>query len=208
MGYKGIIDSFEPIEYSKTKDITSYEKLMLYAVNELVKKNVPLTFNYICIASFKLFPEKFCCDEEFKEFPSVDRLNRTYVHLKYVKKGKSYIAGTMKEGFALTTYGKAMAAEVKALINGTEIDESIKPVPVDAHKKGNSQYYKIIDSEGFKKYLDSKTIDLKYLWKFFDVAPFTKMKKIKDSLELIAQYAEENNNRECVNYVKNLVKMI
>ena len=208
MGYKKIIDGFMPIEYSKTKDITSYEKLMLYAANELAKNNVPLTFNYVCIASFKLFPERFCCDEEFKEFPSVDRLNRTYMHLKYVKKGKSYIAGTMKEGFTLTTYGKAMAAEVEALINGTEIDKTIKPVPVDAHKKGNSQYYKFIESEGFRTYLENKTIDLKHIWKFFDVAPFTKTKKIKENLELIAQYAEENDNRECVDYTKNLVKML
>ena len=208
MGYKTIIDGFQPIEYSKTKDITSYEKLMLYAAEELEKNNVPLTFNYVCIASFKLFPERFCCDEEFKEFPSVDRLNRTYMHLKYVKKGKSYITGTMKEGFALTTFGRAMAKEVEALINGTEIDKSVKPVPVDAHKKGNSQYYKFIESESYKQYLETKNINLKYMWKFFDVAPYTKIKKIKDNLELILQYAQEKNDQGCVSFISNLKKMI
>lgn len=208
MSYKDFIDNLKPVEYSKIKDITSYEKLMLYATNELEKNSVPLTFNYICIASFKLFPDKFCCDEEFKEFPSIDRLNRTYMHLKYVKKGKSYIAGTMKEGFALTKLGKAMAAEVESLINSTKIDESIKPIPVDSHKKGSSQYYSFIEDIGFKEYLENKSINLKHLWRFFDVAPFTKTKIIQDNLELILKYAEKLKNQECIDYVKNLKKMI
>ena len=113
MSYKEIINKLKPFEYSKYKNISSNEKLMIYAAYELEKKHVPLTFNYICIASFKLFPEKFCCDEEFKEFPSVDRLNRTYMHLKYVKKGKPYLAGSVKDGYSITNFGKANALEVE-----------------------------------------------------------------------------------------------
>ncbi|MBR6640974.1 MAG: hypothetical protein IKL08_02120, partial [Clostridia bacterium] len=84
MSYREIINKLKPIEYSKYKDVTSNEKLMIYVASVLEKQNVPLTFNYICIATFKMFPDTFWCDEEFKEFPSIDRLNRTYMHLKYV----------------------------------------------------------------------------------------------------------------------------
>ena len=60
MGYKDIINSLEPIEYSKYKDITSYEKLMIYVAKILEEKKVPLTFNYLCISAFKIFPDAFC----------------------------------------------------------------------------------------------------------------------------------------------------
>ena len=153
MSYKEIINKLKPFEYSKYKNISSNEKLMIYAAYELEKKHVPLTFNYICIASFKLFPEKFCCDEEFKEFPSVDRLNRTYMHLKYVKKGKPYLAGSVKDGYSITNFGKANALEVESIINNSVVDKSIKAPVVDKHKKGyGKDYMDFIESDGYKKY--------------------------------------------------------
>ena len=54
MSYKEIINSYQAIDYSKYKDITSYEKLMLYVARELKKSKVPLTFNYLCVATFKI----------------------------------------------------------------------------------------------------------------------------------------------------------
>jgi len=160
MSYKEIINNLEPFEYSKYRDITSNEKLMIYSAYVLEKKKVPLTFNYICITSFKLFPEKFCCDEEFKEFPSVDRLNRTMMHLKYVKKGKPYLAGSVEDGYTLTSFGKANAIEVESIINNTEVDKTIKAPTVDKHKKGiGGDYLRLKESSDYNIYLETGKID-------------------------------------------------
>ncbi len=209
MSYKEIINKLKPFEYSKYKNISSNEKLMIYAAYELEKKHVPLTFNYICIASFKLFPEKFCCDEEFKEFPSVDRLNRTYMHLKYVKKGKPYLAGSVKDGYSITNFGKANALEVESIINNSVVDKSIKAPVVDKHKKGyGKDYMDFIESDGYKKYQLTGEVDIMFIWKFYNVIPYTQIKFVKNNMEDIKQYATEAKNLECVEFINKALKLL
>lgn len=209
MSYKEIINDLKAIEYSKYRDITSNEKLMIYSAYILEKKKVPLTFNYICVASFKLFPEKFCCDEEFKEFPSVDRLNRTMMHLKYVKKGKPYIAGSVENGYSLTTFGRANAIEVESIINNTEINQNIKAPTVDKHKKGISgDYLKLISTKEYIEFIESGKIDNMFIWKFYNVIPYTQIKFIKENLNIIKQYAKESSDESCITFVEKIEKSI
>ena len=59
------IDRINPQNYS---NVSSREKLVVYAMYFLEKNDIPLLFNYICIASFKLFPERFHFGE-FKQYP-------------------------------------------------------------------------------------------------------------------------------------------
>lgn len=209
MRYRDIINNYKAIEYSKYKDITSYEKLMLYVARELRKSGVPLTFNYLCVATFKFFPDVFCIDEEFKEFPSVDRLNRTLMHLKYVKKGKPFLTGSTKEGYELTALGNSLAEEVEAVINNTKIDKTVKVKAVDAHKKGYSkEYLTFIEGKGYKEYLKSKIIDLMYIWEFYNVTPYTRIKNIIENLKDVRAYAKEEQNDDCINYVDNIIEKL
>lgn len=209
MSYKEIINNLEPFEYSKYRDITSNEKLMIYSAYVLEKKKIPLTFNYICITSFKLFPEKFCCDEEFKEFPSVDRLNRTMMHLKYVKKGKPYLAGSVEDGYTLTSFGKANAIEVESIINNTEVDKTIKAPTVDRHKKGiGGDYLRLKESSDYNIYLETGKIDNMFIWKFYNVIPYTQIKFIKENLITIKQYAKESNDVKCIEFIEKVEETI
>ncbi len=209
MGYKDIINNLKPIEYSKYKDITSYEKLMIYVAKVLEDKKIPLTFNYLCISAFKIFPDAFCCDEEFKEFPSVDRLNRTMMHLKYVKNAKPYIAGSVKTGYEITNMGKSVALQVENIINNTKEDKSIKAPKVDKHKKGFSKdYITFIEGEGYKEYLKTNKINIMYVWEFFKVIPYTQIKSTKENLNNIMEYAKENNDKKCMKYIDEVLKLI
>lgn len=209
MRYKQQIDTLTPFEYSKYANITSNEKLMVYSAYLLEKMHIPLTFNYICIASFKLFPEKFCCDEEFREFPSVDRLNRTMMHLKYVKNGKPYLAGTIENGYSLTSYGKANAIEVESIINNAASDKSIKAPTVDKHKKGiGGDYYRLIKSPEYKKYLETKHVDNMFVWSFYNAIPYTQIKTIKENLLMIRQYAKDLNDTDCLDFINIIEKAI
>lgn len=209
MSYKEKIDILEEYDYSQYKDISSCEKLMIFVAYTLQQKNVPLTFNYLCISSFKMFPEKFCLDEEFKEFPSVDRLNRTYMHLKYVKKGKPYITGTTGEGYKLTSYGVSVAEEVEALLSNSVVDKTITAPSVDQHKKGISKdYSKFKASEGFEKYKSTGNVDLMYIFEFFNVTPYTRMKMIDKNLVDILEYARQFHDLELEDYVDKTIKII
>lgn len=209
MSYREIINKLKPIEYSKYKDVTSNEKLMIYVASVLEKQNVPLTFNYICIATFKMFPDTFWCDEEFKEFPSIDRLNRTYMHLKYVPNGKPYIAGTMKSGFKITSVGKAVAQNVESIIKNGISDSTIKAPPVDMHKKGfDKDYVGFKENQGYKEYEMTGKIDLMKMWSFFGITPYTQIKKTKDNLNNILEYAKNMNDKEFAEYVEKILKML
>lgn len=203
MSFKEIIESFKTIEYSKYKDITSYEKLMLYAASQLEKKGVPLTFNYLCVASYNLFTDVFCLDNEFKNHMSPDRLNRTFMHLKYVKNHMPYIEGTQENGFHITKYGKAMADEVENIIRNGKVDKSISKPVIDLHKKGSLQdYTKFKKSEIYLKFEKENLIDMDLLWKHFNVIPYTLLKKIKTTLDQIADYSNNVNDEKCFECIK------
>jgi len=209
MSYKELIDSFNPIIYSKYVTITSYEKLMLYVALELEDKKIPLTFNYLCISAFKIFPDAFCCDDEFKEFPSIDRLNRTMMHLKYVQKGMPYLAGSIKTGYSITKLGRALAMEVKSVIDNSEVNKTIKAPVVDSHKKGYSRDYLLfIDGLEYRDYLNTNVIDFMYIWKFFKITPFTQIKTTKENLKNILNYAKEKKDKKCIVFVEEVLKKI
>lgn len=209
MSYKDKINSLKEYDYSQYKDISSCEKLMVFVAYTLQKNNVPLTFNYLCISSFKMFPEKFCLDEEFKEFPSVDRLNRTYMHLKYVKKGKPYITGTQAEGYKLTTYGESIAEEVGALLGNSTVDKTISAPPVDKHKKGVSKDYSVFkESEGFEEYKLTGKVDIIHVFEFFNITPYTRIKMVSNYLEDILGYAKQFGDKDLEDYVSKAIEIL
>ena len=161
MTFKDIINNINKIDYSKYSTIKGDGKFIAYTAYRLKELGVPLTFNYLCIAAFKYFPDVLCCDEEFKEFPSVDKLNRAMMHAKYVKNGKPYITGTTEKGYELTSYGKIAALEMESAFNNIKIDKSIKAPVVDQHKKGfGHEYGAFIESDGYKKYLENGIVSL------------------------------------------------
>lgn len=209
MGYKDIINNFEPIDYSKYKNVTSNEKLMLYAARRLEENHIPITFNYLCIATYKIFPDKFCFDEEFKEYPSADRLNRTVMHLNRVKDKKPFLAGSIQNGFSITSRGYALIEEVEAIINNTVIDKSIKAPIVDQHKKGfGKDYIAFISGEGYKKYLETGIVDEMYVWNFYNIIPYTLIKTTKKNLGDVLEYAKEKKDKECIKYIEEVLKRI
>ncbi len=209
MSYKQIIEDLKPFDYSRYSTISSYEKLMVFAAYTLEKLGVPLTFNYICIAAFKLFPDRFCCDEEFSEFPSVDRLNRTMMHLKYVSNGRSALTGSVENGYSLTNLGRANAIEVESIISNTAVDERIKAPIVDKHKKGvGGDYLRMKESDGYKKYLETGEIDKMFVWKFYNATPFTQMKTIRKNISEVAQYADDADDKKCLEFLEKIKEIV
>ena len=217
MKYKYIINNLKSYNYSQYKDITSYEKLMCLAILILKRNNVPLIYKYIYIyvGTYKLFPDKFCLDEEFNEYPNGAILDRTLMHLKYVNKKNStnfilpYITGTLDDGYEITTRGKNTALETEAIINHTPINTCIKTSILEVCKKDFSKtYFEFISSKGFLKYLASKEIDLMHIWEFFNVIPYTELKRVKEELKNIKINAKNNHNNDCIIYVGKVLKMM
>ena len=208
MTYKEIIENIIPYDYSKYKDVSSNEKLGAFVACYLVNKDVPLTFNYLCISMFKMFPDKFCCDEDFKEYPSVDRLNRTLMHMS-ISKTSPILNGTAKNGYQLTNYGKNIGLQVKAIIDNSEIDKTIVAPMVDKYKSAPlADYNKFLDSPGFIKFQNTEIATLDDVWPYFRVIPFTQIAPIKKKLLLIKNKAKEEENLKCVEYIDRIYKLL
>lgn len=208
MLYKEIIENIKAIEYSKYKDVSSNEKLGAYVACYLESKEIPLTFNYLCISMFKMFPDKFCCDEDFKEYPSVDRLNRTLMHMS-ISKTNPILNGSAKNGYILTNYGRALGRQVKMIIENSVLDKNIVAPVVDKYKAApNSDYRKFISSNGFQLFLNTGIASLDDVWPFFRAIPFTQIATIKQKLSLIKIKAKEENDKVCVDYIDRILRLL
>lgn len=201
------IKNIKPIDYPKYASVSSREKLVVYAIDYLAINEIPLTFNNICIATFKLFPEKFYFSEDFKEYPHIEMLNRTILHLR--PKERNYATGSVGQSYALTKVGEEVAREVKAEI---ETGSSKPPVPkkvMDAHKKTDTNdLNKLKKSSIYQTWLNDKSIDDMAIWAFFDVTPFTRLNEIKDNIKSVKTYAKDVDETDVVRFLEDLERMI
>jgi hypothetical protein len=202
--YKDFINSIEPYEYSQYQNVSSRDKLMAYAIYFLYKNNVPLTYSYIVVATYKLFPEIFTVDKEFPNFPDPGKLQLSYMHSKYKQKSKkpAIITGTPKTGFAITKYGISVGKETYSIITNTPLDEKVTYVNTDKSRTGGAlDYNKFIESKLFKEFKETGEIDKNYIWLHFEVTPFTQIRKIQRTLDDIRKYAHSVNDEMCINCI-------
>ena len=208
--YKEIIKNIKPFDYSQYVNISSNEKLAAYACYFLDKEGVPLTFSYICVACFMLFPDKFYFDEEFKEYPHIEKLNRTILHM-HTNSNYRIIVGSVKRGYQLTKAGRILAKQIESDILNQEIDTKIDRQKImDSYKKGVVQdYNKLLKSEFYRiDYATSKDIDFSLLWDFFQVIPYTQIGKIKKYFIDVKNYAKSVNDEVCVDFCENILLKI
>src|SRR3989344_2425188 len=184
------IKRIKPIDYPKYAYVSSREKLVVYAIEYLITKEIPPTFNNICVASFKLFPEKFYFSEDFKEYPHIEMLNRTIMHLR--PKERNYATGSVGQNYALTRVGEEVAKEVKAEIDrGTTKPPAPKKL-MDEHKKTNvNDLNKVKESSVYRTWLNDRKIDDMEIWSFFDVTPYTRLNEVRDFIKSTKTYAKD-----------------
>jgi hypothetical protein len=202
--YRELIKSIKPYIFSQYKDISSNEKLAIYACFYLTERNIPLTFTHICVTSFLMFPEKFYFDDEYKEYPHIEKLNRTILHM-VTNKSNKYLVGSAKTGYKITRNGLIVAKQVESDILGSVADkEVINTKVMDLHKKGHIQEYnKLINSDYYTSYSVDSEVKLDFIWSFFMVIPYTQINKINRILTSIENYANSIDDQKCLNFIRN-----
>lgn len=202
--YADLIKSLKPVPFDKYSAVSSREKLVVYTISYLKDKEIPLSFNNICIATFKLFPEKFYFSEEFSEFPHIEMLNRTILHLRPIE--RNYAAGSVRSGYELTPLGEEVARQVKIQIEHGTSPSTTSVKVMDPHKKtSENDLRKVIGSDAYKLWLENSKVDEMKLWEFFGVTPYTQIEKNKSFVKETRDYAMskgENKVVEFLNYIK------
>lgn len=205
--YSDFIKNIEPINYSKYSNVSSREKLVVYAIDYLNDNDIPPTFNNICIATFRLFPEKFYFSEDFKEYPHIEMLNRTILHLR--PKERNYATGSVGQNYALTKVGEEISREVRAEIASGMKKTTAPKKLMDEHKKTNlNDLNKVKRSPIFETWLTEGKIDDMEIWSFFDSTPFTRINEHKEFVKTTKSYAKDVKDLDVVRFLEELERML
>ena len=191
------INSYDLTQYS---NVSSREKLVAYSIKYMDDNDIATSFNNLCIVTFKLFPEKFFFCEDFKEYPHIEMLNRTLLHLR--PKERNYATGGSRENYSLTLLGREIAKQVEYDIKGEAAKEKVKIV-MDEHKNNSiNEYDKVLKSSEYAQFLKDGIFTEEMIWSYFQVTPFTQKKRILTTLKEVMDYAKRNNDEQCYNFIK------
>ena len=47
-----------------------------------------------------------------------------------------------------------------------------------------------------------------YIWEFYNVTPFTRIKNITENLKDVISYAKEKNDNDCIEYVNKVLEKL
>lgn len=206
MTFSEMVKSIKALPYEKYSLVSSREKLVVYAMSYLEEIGVPLNFNNICVATFRLFPEKFYFSEDFKEYPHIEMLNRTILHLRPVE--RNYATGSVKTDYALTPIGREVAMQVRADIKTGSQNVAPKQV-MDSHKKtSGNDLRNLRNSLLFNKWAEDVSLDDMEIWDFFGVTPFTQTDKVRKYISEVSAYAKSVSDDKAVRFLSNLKSRI
>ena len=200
------IKQIQPIDFDKYASVSSREKLVAFAIGYLRDQKIQTSFNNVCIATFKLFPEKFYFSEEYPEYPHIEMLNRTLLHLR--PKERNYATGSARTDYILTELGEEIVRQVKLDIQ-FGVKSTVIKKPMDTHKQTQvNEYLKLRSSQGFLLFDSSGEISIDHIWSFYEVTPYTQIDKLKKKLEIIREYCKASNDDKCREYVDKLIKLL
>jgi len=198
------IRAIKPVFKSEMYDkISSREKLIAYTMYFLEKNNIPMLFNYICIATYKLFPDRFYFGD-FKEFPHIEMLNRTILHLR--PKERNYATGSVRSNYKLTELGYQIALEVEEELSGKKNINKSKITAIDSVKKtSDSELKKIIQNKLFKNWEDTGKISEFDIWNYFEVTPYSRTGFIKNQIDELKMTAKKiKSDKKIITFLNEL----
>ena len=103
-----------PMKKEQYKQINN-DRLVLYGVYLLEKKEIEPTFDNVVMAVFKLFPERFSLIG-FPHYPDAKRVHDCLWHCTY--KTKHWLDGNAKSGFRLSKKGQYILEETFSKMKG------------------------------------------------------------------------------------------
>ena len=208
MTYTQKIKAIKKIAYSKYANVSSREKLIAYTIKYLNDNGIPANFNNICVAAFKLFPEKFYFSEEFRNYPHIEMLNRTILHLR--PKERNYAQGSVRTNYRLTKIGHLVAEQVTMdIAAGGQIAKKTSAKPMDRHKKTDfNDLYKVKKSDLYKMWLKNGKLDTLDVWRFFGATPFTQHDRIRQEIKHWKSNAEFEDEKETIDFLSQLEEVM
>lgn len=192
------IRNIKAYEFKKYSGVSSREKLIVYTIKYLTDNGIPATFDYVCMAAFKFFPEEFKLSDEFPEQADIAGLNRTLMHLRPSE--RNLATGKPNTEYELNENGLALANQVE---DGLKNDMFSSEAALSRHdevvtKKNKEKYLSFVKNPIYKTYLETKNYTLDLLWRIFKVMPFSKMDVLLEDVREIKEIAKPEKDGDCL----------
>lgn len=123
------------------------DHLMIYAMGELSKLKVDMSFENGVVAAFKLFPKKFAL-VGYPEYPDSDRVMNC---LNRCVKPKHWLNGRPRQGFILNERSNKYIIETEHLLNGFTQEKS---KAFSKTRRKELIIAELMKSPAYTKYLD------------------------------------------------------
>ena len=143
------IQKLKPFDLEKYDNI-DLDHLVLYAVSQLDKLNVDLSFENAAVAAYKLFPKKFSL-LGYPEYPATKRVHDCLFRCTF--KTKKWLGGKTAQGYVITDRSKKFIQEAENLLS----------IPSNKKKKATSQTRRkemllaeVVTSPAYKKYINKQ----------------------------------------------------
>ncbi len=163
------------------------DRLLTYAMHVLQKAAVPLYFDYICVAAFKLFPAKFSM-ANFSEYPDTNRLSKALRRLTDQQR-KNWATGNIENGFHLSPAGEEIFNQVTARLQQPEKRETPKPKTRTRGRSTTDDTNEVVTSEVFSKWKQGVEISEFEVSSFLGASPYVPKRLLKNHLESLKQSA-------------------
>ena len=107
---------FTSLNEEKYQDL-DLDRILLYTLVTMEEKKVPLFFDLLVVAAFRLFPKKFSM-ATFEQYPDTSRIDKAARRLVDPKR-KGWATGNIENGFHLTDLGREVARETSILLQSS-----------------------------------------------------------------------------------------
>jgi len=206
--YKKTVKDLKPYKEEQYKNIIQ-DQLAIFTMDLLEKKGVPLYFEYIGVALFKLFPKKFALIT-FREFPDLYRISNM-LRLRLRPSGRNWAVGNIKTNFSMTPLGKEIAKETEQLLNNPERQKNIRTKKDESKRIKSIQgdVSEILDSKLFQKWSEKKEkINEFEILPFLGVMSFTKMDVIQKRISRLRDICKNTKNSKAEAFINDIAKSL
>ncbi len=198
---KKTITSFKALP-PKSYEKIDLDRLAVYVLCVLEKSKVPLYFDYIAVAMFRLFPKKFSM-ANFSRYPDTNRINKAIRRLTDQTR-KSWATGSVENGFNLTDLGRETGKQVLDLLNNPERQAGSR-VQHPTRSRGRSpivEMGEIKNSETFRKWSEDEVISNYEFFAFLKATSYTPKPMLLEYIKKLKKAATTAGDDEVINFLK------
>lgn len=177
------------------------DRLVVYTLFVLEGSKIPLYFDFICVALFRLFPRKFSM-ANFRQYPDTNRISKALRRLTDQKR-KRWATGNIENGFYLTDLGCEMAKQVSGSIKNPLPRKDRKPIIVSKSrgKSLSDDIREIRVSEAFKKWVANEEVNNYEFFAFLKAAPYTPKQLLAEHLKRLKVSATTTKDKEVLKFL-------